>query len=279
MISTAELEHCSLCPRLCRHVCPVAVGTGREAATPTAIATILIRWTQQDVDGTVAAQAATMCTNCGACEEACGIDRPVIEQLTQARAHLLPMSTPEPPQAVSGGSSMVAIECDERTWSQALSSLLQRGVAQLRTNDHLGAACLDGQGPPIEHIAALRDRLAGRTAVVACHGCASAVEAADIDFIHLSTMITVPPKQQLHHPCRGPTLEGTSSETSVTCCGAGGPLAEHHPNMATDLGRVYAAELNNQPITSPDARCATHLKRCGAKVTDLIDLLLQEAPE
>ena len=37
MIALRDFESCAFCPKLCRHVCPVAVGTGREAATPTAM--------------------------------------------------------------------------------------------------------------------------------------------------------------------------------------------------------------------------------------------------
>ncbi|HET6613386.1 MAG TPA: (Fe-S)-binding protein [Kofleriaceae bacterium] len=33
---TAQLEHCSFCPKLCRHACPVSAATGREALTPQA---------------------------------------------------------------------------------------------------------------------------------------------------------------------------------------------------------------------------------------------------
>ena len=36
------LETCAYCPQLCRHVCPVAVATGLEAATPAKIMLVLL---------------------------------------------------------------------------------------------------------------------------------------------------------------------------------------------------------------------------------------------
>jgi len=87
---------CALCPRLCRHVCPVAVGTGREAATPTAIMTTLLRWTRGEVDPDLAGQAAALCTDCGACEDACLVNQPVTDILRKARATLLPPAPVDP---------------------------------------------------------------------------------------------------------------------------------------------------------------------------------------
>jgi ferredoxin len=276
MITATEVEHCALCPRLCRHACPVAVATGREAATPTAIATILLRWTRGSAPDALAAAAATLCTDCGACEDACGIDRPVVAQLQAARAAVLPAAHPETLRAVEGGASTVAIECDNRAWGPALAAHLGHGVARLQTTDHLGTASLDSGALTEDHIATLRNSLAGRTAVVACHGCARVVEAAGIETVHLAEMVTTPSDARVHRPCNGPQLAGASLQATVLCCGAGGPLAHHHPDMADDVGHALAAEFGTQPVVSPDARCANHLRKCGAVVADLVDLLMRD---
>ena len=83
-----RIQTCALCPKLCRHVCPVAVGTGREAATPTQIMTTLYRWTRGEVSPELAGAAVSLCTDCGACEAACGVDQPVPEILRRARLTL-----------------------------------------------------------------------------------------------------------------------------------------------------------------------------------------------
>jgi ferredoxin len=41
---------CSLCPRLCRHACPVATGSAREAAVPALIAGVLLAWERSRSD-------------------------------------------------------------------------------------------------------------------------------------------------------------------------------------------------------------------------------------
>lgn len=277
MITATELDHCVLCPRLCGHSCPVTVATGREAATPTAIATIVLRWLRGEVTGDLAARAATLCTDCGACEQVCGIERPVVAQLQSARAALLPNAQPAPLQESVGGATMVAIECDGRPWSGALATHLQRGVAHLRTSDHLGGAALCQGDLPEDHASALRDRLAGRTAVVACHSCARVVEAAGIDSVHLSTLVTLPEGGWVHHPCCGPQLTGKPSATALACCGAGGPLSSHHPELAQDLGRAVAEQIGDRLAITPDVRCATHLRAAGASVMDPVDVLLGDA--
>jgi len=272
-----RIQTCALCPRLCRHRCPVAVGTGVEAATPTAIMTTLLRWTRGEVDPALAGQAAALCTDCGACETACKVDQPVLEILRDARRALLPPAAIEPLPMVDGGATYVAIECDERTWAHALSQHLSRGVARLKTADHLGCARLDHHEHTTDHLVALRDRLGGRTAIVACHGCAEVTKAAGIDTIHLHTLCPLPATGTLHHPCRGPRLEGQTPPEALACCGAGGPLGRAHPAHGKDMREQAAARLGKGAVCSPDARCAAHLRAGGLEVLDPISHLLSLA--
>jgi Fe-S oxidoreductase len=273
MLTATDVELCALCPQLCRHVCPVAVGTGREAATPTAIATTLLEWIRGE-SGALAAQAATLCTDCGACEAACGIDRPVITQLRAARVALLPSAKPQPITPVQGGASMVAIECDDRAWADALASHLGHGVAHMQTRDHLGQSAIATGALPPEHIAALRDQLGGRTAVAACQGCADALQAAHIDVVRLSELLDPIDHPLIHRPCNSPCPDTPTAPLTLACCGAGGPLPIHHPEAAKDLGRAITAELGSAEMFSPDTRCANHLRRCGARIVDTVDQLL-----
>lgn len=66
-----DFETCAWCPRLCRHVCPVAVATGREAATPTAMMTVALLAERGSVSPALAEAAASLCLSCGACTDHC----------------------------------------------------------------------------------------------------------------------------------------------------------------------------------------------------------------
>ena len=122
MTPDPRIQTCALCPRLCRHQCPVAVATGREAATPTQLMTTLLRWSRGEVSPELAGAAASLCTDCGACESTCGVDQPVPEMLRQARQTLLAPAAITELEMVDGGASLVAIECDDRTWGSALAA-------------------------------------------------------------------------------------------------------------------------------------------------------------
>jgi Fe-S oxidoreductase len=72
-------ELCAFCPKLCRHVCPVATAEGSEAATPTWKGVLL----QDHAEGRrplagAVADAVYRCTDCGHQREAClhGVDGP-----------------------------------------------------------------------------------------------------------------------------------------------------------------------------------------------------------
>ncbi len=76
-----DYETCAWCPRLCRHVCPVAVATGREAATPTSMMTIALLAQRGSVSAELAAASASLCLSCGACTQHCKVGVPVAARL------------------------------------------------------------------------------------------------------------------------------------------------------------------------------------------------------
>jgi ferredoxin len=236
--------------------------------------TTLLRWTRGEAPPELAGEAAALCTDCGACQNICGLGQPVPEILRQARQTLLSPAAIEPLQMVDGGATYVAIECDERSWAAALSQHLGRGVARLKTSDHLGTARLDHIQTATEHLVGLRDRLGGRTAIVACHGCAQMTAAAGIDTLHLHTLCPMPVQGTAHHPCHGPRLDAETRPEALHCCGAAGPLARIHPEHARDLQAQAVRRLGEGPVCSPDARCATHLRDGGLDITDPIAHLL-----
>jgi ferredoxin len=106
-MDNAELLSCVFCPRLCRHVCPVAVGSGREAATPTAMMTGVWAWTQGRASGASAFSLASLCVSCGACTSFCKLHRPVPELLAQARAEIGGLPEQAAPGRIEGGGELV----------------------------------------------------------------------------------------------------------------------------------------------------------------------------
>ncbi len=269
MAEPQDYELCVYCPRLCRHVCPVAVGSAREAATPTAAMTGV--WSALLGRADDAAAWASLCVGCGACTAACKHHRPVAELLG---AHQNPPPGAPAPPRVEGEGELVAVEIDDRRWAEALSARAGVAVARLRTADRLGAAwrwAPDRFGP---HAAALRAALSGRTPVTADGASADALRAAGVEPRPLTDWAPLPDHLPRFTGCRGPAPpEGPG------CCGdpagAAAALSGAWPEVAADLRADARARLGPGPAACADAGCARHLAGDGLHVADPIDLLLQ----
>ncbi|MEC8422384.1 MAG: (Fe-S)-binding protein [Myxococcota bacterium] len=270
----SDVDTCAFCPRLCRHVCPVAVGTGREAGTPTSMMTGVWQWLRGHADDDTAWTHASLCTSCGACTEACKLDRPVADLLAQARAATQTPPAPPTVPTIEGTGPWVAVETDKRRWAEALADRLGEPVARLRSHDELGEQLLDHQGVLQEHGRNLRARIGDRTLVIASGGAWRVARAAGLDARHLHELAPAPRDAPSFHPCIGPAPGGPSCEDALACCGAAGPLPAAHPQIASELGRDMAARLDGIPHVTSDARCANWLRVHGARVTDPIDHLL-----
>lgn len=274
MKPVSELETCVYCPRLCRPVCPVAVGSAREAATPTAMMTGPFLAVLDLVSREEAGAAASLCVSCGACTEHCRVARPVAELLAEARATLLEPPPAAPVGQVEGGSGWVAVECDGRPWARALSRRLGRPVARFVTTDHLGEALLDHPEAFALHARALRDRLAGCTLVVADGGCLRAARAAGLSVQHLAEVLPLDGEEPIFHACEGPRLEGEAHPDALACCGARSPLRDRHPEIAAEVASSAAHRLGGVAVRVADARCGAALRQGGARAVDPLSLLL-----
>jgi hypothetical protein len=261
------LSLCSLCPRLCRHVCPVATGTAREAAVPALIAATLIDWQRGRASSALAEQASTLCTDCGACEALCHLHRPLPRLLRESRARLLPPPPMEPLRAIEGVGPDLVIETDERPFAAAVARRLGAPVARLATADRLGVQGVEHSQFP-ERAVALRALLAGFRVLVADGGVARVLQAADVPF------------DWLHE--RFSDLAGTASCLApgnagpMACCGAGGPLPVHQPEAAVQVAVAWWKRGPTPNVS--DARCREHLRRCGFDTRDAIDRLLDSTP-
>jgi ferredoxin len=250
----AGIETCALCPRLCRHACPAAEGTRREAAVPAVIAEVLLGWTRGRLPDEVAREASTLCVDCGRCRDVCHLHRPLPALLRSARAALLPTPVVAAPADVEGDGELVAIEADARRWAPALAARLDRPVARLATSDGLGGA-LRGFPGWDGHAARLRERLGGRRAVVADGASAGALGEAGVDVVWLHVLL----------PDLADGARASCALGAQDCCGGAWPLAEHHPADARRMADRYGT------AAIVDARCRGHL--VGAR--DAVDRLLE----
>jgi hypothetical protein len=256
---------CTLCPRLCRPSCPVASGSAREAATPTAIASVLLDWERGLLPAAMAAEAATLCTDCGACEAHCHLHRPLPEALREARRALVSAPIPEPVRPVEGSGRYVAVESDDRRWAEALAKRLGAPVARWVTHDGLGVELVEHPGFAAQ-ARALVAASADRQLVVADGGAATALRAAGVPF------------SWLHDLVPGLVVDGLGScacggDRPMACCGAGGPLKRHHPEDARRVAQAWQGRTEARLVK--DARCRGHLAASDPRWRDAVDRLLE----
>lgn len=254
------LSTCALCPRLCRHACPVASMTGREAAVPAQLAGVLWGWSAGRVSDDVALQAATLCVDCGACQDACHLHRPLPELLQQARQQLAPSPPcPEGP-VVQGAGRLVAVETDARRWADALAARTGEPAARLEGGEAL-AGVVPGAPGWDRYLAKVRQAFGERVAVVAHGGAHRVMVQAGVQVVWLDERV------EGLGPLRASCAPGRGG-----CCGGAGPLAEHHPEDAR-LMAVRWGQGRDTPAR--DARCGAHLRAVGVPCLDAIDRLLE----
>lgn len=261
----SDWDTCALCPRLCRTSCPVATGSAREAAVPALIAAMALDHERGRLPVEQAIEAITLCTDCGACQDRCHIDRPLPELLRVARGRLTDEPPIEPLRPLEGEGSVIAVEADDRPLAAALATHLGAPVRRWATGDRLGVAAVEHPGFA-RHAARLRERVGDAEVVVADGGVHHALSAAGVAVAWL------------HERVLGlPTGDGScraGGDRPIACCGAAGPLIRHHPEDAERVGRTWLARADEWRVT--DARCRAHLRRCGgAEVTDPLDALLE----
>ena len=262
-----NISTCALCPRLCRPACPVTVGTGREAATPTAIAGAVLqaergRWTNSQV-----AAAVTLCTDCGACEDHCHIGSPLPETLREWRRKLLPEPPVEPLQGIEGIGDWVAVEADERPLARVAAQVLGEAVRCWRTGDALGVAAVEHPGWEAR-AEAIRAKTSGLRVLVHDGGVAQALDAAGVGYAWLAAAADL---QGAVGSCRC----ATTQPGPLACCGGAGPLPRHHPEDASRVGRWWLSRRSGEPLV--DGRCRNHLRRSDSTVLDVLDVLMGEA--
>lgn len=260
---SSTVETCALCPRLCRHACPVATTTGREAAVPANIGGVLLAWRRGHVTDADALEAATLCVDCGQCQDACHLHQPLPDALRKVRRKLGAQPAVKPLSPVEGDGRVVAIETDERAWASALADKLGEPVARLYTTDGFGIAMRGGPGWD-ERVAQLRSMLDDRDVVVASGDVAAVLAEAGVHVTWLHDRVEGV----------GPVAKGCGHGTSLRCCGAAEPLRSAHPADAARMAKVWR---DRTPGCVGDARCASHLREQGLDGADVVDWLLAQS--
>ena len=268
---SSSIETCALCPKLCRHVCPVSVATSLESATPSAIMTELMMANGPLHLENSASESINMCTRCGQCSDFCGVDQAVVELMDDARTRLEPPPPPWTEPVISGHHQTVAIICGSTAWDKPLTELIGQPMATLVTNDHLGESHRMRMDTRQDVIAKIEKIMQGRTAVTSCSTCREALEEANVPTETIVMASKRVPPLPTWRTCR--CEPGPSVNTVIKCCGARAPLAIAKPKIANMIAEEVARRLDGQAIFVPDTRCAEHLQNAGAQAVGPIDTL------
>ena len=246
---------CAWCPRLCRHVCPVAVATGREAATPTAMMAVPLLAAQIDDPGFGVA-GTSLCLGCGACSAHCKWHVPVAEHLHAWRRDQKVVVRAEVLAPIVGDAPRVALLTGARDWSTAWTARRGERLATMRSGDELGfAAWKAGDSTVLPRVMAHFERRSVLTSALAV---AELLTAAGV------------PVQGLEVPA-GPRFQSCYEGPSpgpgqLACCGRREGFAAREPEAAQQVGVWNARLLGDGNYICADQGCADWLRGCGAQV-------------
>ncbi len=268
-----EFSTCAFCPRLCRHVCPVAVATGREAAVPTALMTLPMLADQGLVTPADALLGTSLCLGCGACTAHCKLHAPVPELISawrrEAEGAFLP--TPEPLAPIDGDAEIVAVLSGAADWRAAWIARTGTPLAGLRTQDELGhAAWKAGDGGVI---GAVQAHLQGRKILTSSGAVQEIAAAAGIacerlPMDHVQFRSCFSARESLH----------TRWPDQLACCGRREGFAAREPEAAGQVarrnGELLAERCAEGEIGCDDQGCADWLRRNGVRARGPVDMFM-----
>lgn len=232
-----DLEICAWCPRLCRHVCPVAVATGREAATPSAIATFAWMGGRSPVPAHV---AVDLCLGCGACDAHCGAGQRPSEDF-RLRAAPVPVH----PWRIEGEGEIVEIHVSRRPQSGRF----------IHSPDALGHRLWKaGRLDLLDEVRSL----AGLRLRVFDGDVAEILTAAGLDF----ERAPAPPGPRFVTCFEGPA----PSPGQLACCGRREAFLERSPEAARAVAEENVRRMGGREHSCGDEACAAWLRAHGAEI-------------
>lgn len=250
---------CAFCPRLCRHVCPVAVATSREAATPSAMMTAAWLGEAGAQPLSLGLAAASLCVDCGACTTHCKVHVPVSERLIGFRAaHGLAIEA-APLAAITGPSDAthVCVLTSADDWSSAFAAAHACSVCTLRTDDALGHAAWRAGSPVV--LPAVAAHIGDRIVVTGSGAVAAVARAAGLRVERLKA----PDHAPLYRSCLS---GGVAGPDRLACCGGRPDFIAREPSAAADIAQENIRLWGDRPMACDDELCACWLAAHGAAV-------------
>lgn len=261
-MNAADFTTCAYCPRLCRHVCPVAVATGAEAATAAAMMAVPLLLERGALAPADALAGTSLCLGCGACTAHCKVHVPVAERLTSWRAPQVAPPAPDSLASIDGAAAIVCVLTGSSDWSVQWSASAGVPVATLFTKDGLGhAAWRLGHPGVLEAVAA---HFVGKELVTGSGAVEEVARAAGLRVRRLPA----PVAEAVFHPCHSGPRPGPGQ---LACCGR----REGFPGREPDAARAVAEEnvrLFGGAVTScADEECACWLRAHGGRMVGPTD--------
>jgi ferredoxin len=222
----------------------VAVATALEAATPTAIQTLVLLAHAGLVEPAEAQAAASLCNGCGACTAFCKHHVPVADQLRALRAR--PVAAPL--AAIDGDAPVVCILAEDGPdWSSDYAAAAGLQVARLRTTDALGHDAWRAGDADVPR--RLAEHLHGRRVVTDQLDIRDVLEAASVPVAPLAP----PAGVRRFVTCFEGVAPGTPHQLS--CCGRREGLPQREPAAAAAVARENARRMaDGDPGPGSDRR-------------------------
>ena len=260
------MEACVYCPKLCRHVCPVAVSTNLEKATPTAMITGVWAAKKGLISLEQGLEFANLCAECGACEKHCAIDQPVSKWLKDFREEFETEQISLP--VIEGDAKWVAIIHDERDWSKALRDQWMKPIARCRVKNAFGRDGPLSKKNLNQHSSGIKKWGQNRHFITTDDQTLQTLLNTGLQASHLKSFI---PDCDWDLVECGQTKAGQSD--LVSCCGAS--LQHRLPEIAKEIATAFMANKHGV-LFCANANCASHLRESGHRVVDCIDRLMEK---